>query len=419
MAKELIDQTLAVVLAGGKGTRLGALTREVCKPALPFAAAYRNIDFSLSNCVNSGIRRIGVATQHKPDVLHRHLDTVWRLRGHRAQYFIEPWAAEERAPIWGYRGTADAIYRNLEVIEKLGSRRVLVLAGDHVYKMDYRPLLEHHHRHRADVTVGCVEVAIGEAHQFGIVSIDDAGLIERFIEKPKTSDELPSGAGPRVRASMGIYVFETDFLARVLRRDARMNDSGHDFGGDILPRILRTARVSAYPFCDAPRGGAAYWRDVGTPGAYWRAHMDLLGSNPQFRLDEPRWPVAGEGDAPVRTARYAGSEPKGAAALIAQGCFIQGRVRHSVLFPGVIVEAGADVAESVILPGAMIGRGCRIRGVVVDGGCHIPDHTIVDRACARDVDTGGDEPIVLTAEDLAAVAPIPASDHRLMVGAGR
>ena len=419
MANELIGQTMAVVLAGGKGTRLGALTREVCKPALPFGAGYRNIDFSLSNCVNSGIRRVGVATQHKPDALHKHLETVWRRRVTDPEHFIEAWPAEERAPIWGYRGTADAVFRNLEAIEKLGSRRVLVLAGDHVYTMDYRPLLEHHCRHRADVTVGCVEVAVEDAHQFGIVSVNDTGRIERFVEKPKTLEELPPGHGRRVLASMGIYVFETGFLARVLRRDARLNDSGHDFGGDILPRILRAARVFAYPFRESPRGEAAYWRDVGTPGAYWRAHMDLLGAAPRFRLDEPGWPVAGVGEAPARTSRYAGTGQRGGAALIAPSCEIHGRVRRSVLFPGVVVGAGAAIAESVVLPDAVIGRGCRMRGVVVDSGCRIPDGMVVDRSWSRDSDPVGGEPLVVTAEDLAEVAPARERGRRLMAGAGR
>lgn len=419
MADELTENTVTVVLAGGKGTRLGALTRDVCKPALPFGAGYRNIDFTLSNCVNSGIRRVGVATQHKPDVLHRHLESVWRDRVGGPEYFIEAWSAGERAPIWGYRGTADAVFRNLETIEKLDSRRVLVLAGDHIYTMDYRLLLEHHCRHRADVTVGCVEVAVEDAHQFGILSVDDAGRVEQFIEKPKAPEELPCGGGPRVLASMGIYVFETAFLARVLRHDARLNDSRHDFGGDILPSILRTARVFAYPFLDAPHGEAAYWRDVGTPGAYWRAHMDLLGPNPRFRLDTPGWPVAGATEAPVRTARYAGAGRKGDAALIAKGCEIHGRVRGSVLFPGVTVGIDADVVESVVLPGAAIGRGCRLRGVIVDGSCRIPDGMVVDRFLSGDAKSGGVEPVVLTAEDIVETVPLPERDWRPMAGAGR
>jgi len=366
--------------------------------------------------VNSGIRHVGVATQHKPEVLHRHLDAIWRCPATGRDHLIAAWPAEERAPVWGYRGTADAVFRNLEAIEKLGSRRVLVLAGDHVYKMDYRPLLEHHIRHGADATVGCVEVPIVDAHQYGILSIDHAGRIQRFVEKPRTTDQLPSRAGARVLASMGIYVFEAAFLSRVLRRDARTNDSGHDFGGDILPGILRTARVFAYPFRQAPHGETAYWRDVGTPDAYWRAHMDLLGPNPRFRLDRPDWPVARVTEAPSRTTRYAHSGGPRAAALIGPGCEIQGRVRRSVLFSGVTVGAGADVAESVVLPGATIGRGCRVHGVIVDGGCRMPDGMIVDRAWSRRTEGGRTEPLVLTAESLADVACAPERQRRLIVG---
>jgi glucose-1-phosphate adenylyltransferase len=291
MAHDLAKDTVAVVLAGGKRTRLGALTRKICKPALPFGAGYRNIDFSLSNCVNSGVHRIGVVTQHEADVLHGHLETVWRRRATGPTHVVETWPAEDRAPIWGYRGTADAVFRNLEAIQRLGCHRVLVLAGDHVYKMDYRTVLEHHCRHRADATVGCVEVAVQDAHQFGILSVNEAGRIERFVEKPQTPDELPS----------------------------------------------------------------------------------------------------------------------------AESCVLASR--RSVLFSDVIVGVGADVAASVVLPGAVIGRGCRVRGVVVDSGCRIPAGMVVDGTWSRDLEAAV-EPIVLTANDFAETSSVN-RDGRLLAGGGR
>jgi glucose-1-phosphate adenylyltransferase len=399
---DLANDTVAVVLAGGKGTRLGALTHHVCKPAVPFGATYRNIDFSLSNCVNSGIYRIGVAAQHKPERLLRHLDEVWRDVVTGSEHFIAPWTAEERAPRLGYRGTADAVFRNLETIERLDSRLVLVLAGDHVYKMDYRPMLEYHCQRRADVTVGCVEVPVEDAHQFGILTVDRIGRIERFVEKPKTLEEL-SGGSSRVLGSMGIYVFDTDFLAEVLRRDAFSNRSRHDFGGDILPSVIRDAAVFAYPFRGPDGDEPAYWRDVGTPAAYWRAHMELLGPSPRLRLDDPAWPLTSAGDTLRLAVRDAGSDHTGTVvdSLVASGCEIRGTVRRSVLFSGVAVSDGADVADTVVLPGAIIGRNCRLRRAIVDSGCRIPDGMIIDSSWRGAFPAGREDPVVVTAEDVS------------------
>ena len=247
-ATALVDDTVAVILAGGQGTRLKPLTREICKPALPFGAAYRSIDFSLSNCVNSGIRRIGVATHHKPKALLDHLERVWGDVGDDPRNFVAAWRAETRAPGLGYSGTADAVYRNLDPIEKLDRRLVLILAGDHVYKMDYRPMLERHCERGAAVTIGCVEVPVEEAQEFGVLSVDGSGRINRFAEKPKTRSETPGGDRSHVLASMGIYVFDADLLARALRLDAVSTLSRHDFGGDILPRLVREEQAFAYPF---------------------------------------------------------------------------------------------------------------------------------------------------------------------------
>jgi glucose-1-phosphate adenylyltransferase len=396
---ELAKDTVAVVLAGGKGTRLGALTRHVCKPALPFGAAYRNIDFSLSNCVNSGIGRIGVATQHKPELLLRHIDEVWSSVVAGPGKFISAWTAAESAPVYGYRGTADAVFRNLATIERLGSRFVLVLAGDHVYKMDYRPMLAQHRERRADVTVGCVEVDAAEASQFGILSVDRHGRIDRFVEKPQTLDQLPGG--DPVLASMGIYVFDTDFLSDVLRRDAFSSESRHDFGGDILPSLIRDARVFAYPFGDCDGNRPAYWRDVGTPAAYWRAHLELLDSSPSLLLDDAQWPLPAARGVPKLTARP-GRDGSDERSLVADDCVVGGTVRRSVLFSGVKVSQGALVENAVILPGAVIGRDCRLRGVIVDSECRVPDGTVIDHAWRGRASYEAAEPVVVTAEDFSS-----------------
>src|SRR5512139_748540 len=297
-ANALSEDTVAVVLAGGKGTRLEPLTREVCKPALPFGAGYRSIDFSLSNCVNSGIGRVGVAIQHKPEALLDHLGRVWGDAVTDPRHFIEPWHSKTRAPGLGYCGTADAVYRNLPIIEDLDRRLVLILAGDHVYRMDYRPMLEQHVERGAAVTIGCVEVPSEDARQFGVLTIDDHGRIDRFVEKPQTRAEAPGGDRERVLASMGIYVFDADLLSRALRLDALSATSNHDFGSDVLPRLIRDADAFAYAFRAADGLQPAYWRDIGTIDAYWRAHLDLLGPAPRLRLDDREWRLPAAGRAP-------------------------------------------------------------------------------------------------------------------------
>lgn len=392
---DLAADTVAVVLAGGKGTRLEPLTREVCKPALPFGAAYRSIDFSLSNCVNSGIRQIGVATQYKPQPLLRHVDRVWRRALTEPGHFIAAWRGEDRAPGIGYRGTADAVYRNLDIIESLGRRLVLILAGDHVYKMDYRPMLAQHIERGATVTVGCVDVPMEEAHQFGVLSVDGMGRIDRFVEKPQA---LTGAGGSHVLASMGIYVFDADFLGRALRLDSVSPESRHDFGGDVLPRIIREAEAFAYRFCEPGGTGPAYWRDIGTVDAYWQAHMELLDSKPRLRLEDAGWPMPATGHATRSGFENRGrpnlQRDKVLDSLVGDGCRINGTVRQSVLSPEVEVGCGTDVAEAVVLPGAVIGRHCRLRRVIVDIGCRIPDGTDVDGE--TDFRAGRSGPVVLT-----------------------
>ena len=398
----LANDTVAVVLAGGKGTRLDPLTRRVCKPALPFGAAYRSIDFSLANCVNSGVRRVGVLTQHNPTALLRHLDRVWRGAVSKPEHFISPWSGEERAPGLGYCGTADAVYRNLGIIEKLNRRLVLILAGDHVYQMDYRPMLEQHCERSAAVTVGCVDVPADEAHAFGVLSTDGNGRIARFVEKPKTRAELPGSDRGHVLASMGVYVFDASFLARALRLDACSAASRHDFGNDVLPRLVREADAFAFSFRSPNSVQPAYWRDIGTVDAYWRAHMELLGPSPRLRLDDPDWPLPAVGGAPSSVPRLRAGQDAARveASLLAADCSVRGTVRRSVLFGGVEVRRGTEIEEAVILPGAVVGAGCRLRGVIVDSGCRIPDGTVIDRSVLGAVRAGPSEPAVVTAESV-------------------
>jgi glucose-1-phosphate adenylyltransferase len=398
---QLADDTVAVILAGGKGTRLEPLTRDICKPALPFGAGYRSIDFSLSNCVNSGIRDIGVATQHKPEALLRHLERVWSSAD--APHRITPWRAETRAPD-GYRGTADAVYRNLAVIEALNRRLVLVLAGDHVYRMDYRPMLEQHRARGAAVTIGCVEVPTEEARHFGVLTVDERGRVDRFIEKPKTAAEVPGGCRSKVLASMGIYVFDAELLSRALRLDAVSPSSRRDFGHDVLPRLIRDADAFAWTFCAQDSGEPAYWRDIGTIDAYWRAHMDLLGPSPRLRLDDPAWPIPIAGRAARAPVR--GAAPHGGAqseSLLAAAAEVRGTVQRAVVFAGAEIRRGAEVVDSVVLPHAVIGAGCRLRGVVVDAGCRVPDGTVIDRSAGGTVPIARLDPAVLTSN--AAQAP--------------
>jgi glucose-1-phosphate adenylyltransferase len=407
-ASSLAEDTIAVVLAGGKGTRLEPLTREICKPALPFGAGYRSIDFSLSNCVNSGIGRVGVATQHKPEALLDHLDRVWGDVVTDPGHFIESWRAETRAPGLGYCGTADAVYRNLAFIEELDRRLVLILAGDHVYQMDYRPMLEQHCERGAAVTIGCVEVPTEDARQFGVLTIDDDGRIDRFVEKPKTRAEVPGGDRGRVLASMGIYVFDVDLLSRALRLDALSAASNHDFGGDVLPRLIRDADAFAWPFRAADGIRPGYWRDIGTIEAYWRAHMDLLGPAPRLRLDDTGWPLPAAGRAPSMVTRGRPARGLGAAgdSLIAGACAVRGMVQRSVVFDGAEIRRGAEVADTVILPEAVIGAGCRLRGVIVDSGCRVPEGTVIDRSAGGTVPIERLKPMVLTG-DVAAQGSVP------------
>jgi len=382
----LTHRTLALVLAGGRGSRLGGLTAWRTKPAVPFGGCFRIIDFTLSNCMNSGIRRIGVLTQYKAHSLIRHVQRGWGfLRGEFGE-FIELLPAQQRDGERWYAGTADAVLQNLDIIERHQAEYVLVLAGDHIYKMDYGPMIARHMEANADLTIGCVVVPIERASAFGVMTMDQDRRIAAFAEKPAAPTPLPNDAS-RALASMGIYVWSRDVLLEQLRRDAENPRSSHDFGKDLIGCMIDRHRVFAYPFVDEA-GGESYWRDVGTIDAFWEANLELTHVEPPLNLYDDDWPIwtYQEQQPP---AKFVLDEPgrRGFArdSMIANGCIISGaEVASSLLFVEVHVDEGSVIEQSVVLPEVRIGRGCRIRKAVIDKGCVIPPDTEIGHDPAQD-----------------------------------
>jgi glucose-1-phosphate adenylyltransferase len=374
----LARETVALILAGGNGTRLGELTRWQCKPAVPFGGHFRNIDFTLSNCVNSGVRRIAVLTQYKAQSLINHIGGGWNFLARPLGEFVEVWPAQQRLHASWYAGTADAVHQNLDLLLAQRSRYTLVLAGDHVYKMDYRPLLDQHVESGADVTLACVPVPVEESASYGVLGVDDRQRVCSFIEKPHPSG-LGSSGQRSILASMGVYVFSTDYLERQLRFDAGDESSGHDFGRDILPRAVKEDQVSAYAFTDSA-GGPGYWRDVGTVDAYWQAHMELLTPEPPIELYDPAWPIItlAEQLPPAKLVYGSGRHGFVANSLLSGGVVVKGAtVTNSVLSGNVQVAEGTLLDEAVVLPNARIGANCKLWRVIVDAGVVIPDGTSV------------------------------------------
>jgi glucose-1-phosphate adenylyltransferase len=371
---DLARDTVALILAGGNGTRLGELTRWQCKPAVSFGGHFRNIDFTLSNCVNSGVRRIAVLTQYKAQSLINHIVGGWSFLARPLGEFIDVWPAQQRLHTSWYAGTADAIRQNLDLLSAQRSRYTLVLAGDHVYKMNYRLLLEQHAQSGADVTVACVPVPVEESESFGVLRVDERRRVCSFIEKPHPSSPALEGQGT-VLASMGVYVFNTDYLERQLKRDAQEATSAHDFGRDILPRAVREDHVSAFAFVDE-KGEPGYWRDVGTLDGYWHAHMELLTPEPPIELFDPTWPIITlpEQLPPAKLLYAAGRHGYVANSLLGGGVVVRGAtVTNSVLAGNVHVSEGTLLDEAVVLPGARIGANCKLRRVIVDAGMEIPN----------------------------------------------
>jgi len=372
---------MAYVLAGGRGSRLMELTDIRAKPAVYFGGKFRIIDFALSNALNSGIRRIAIATQYKAHSLIRHLQYGWNFfRPERNESFdILPASQRVSEQQW-YVGTADAVYQNIDIIEAHDVRYIVILAGDHIYKMDYEQMLQQHVESGADVTVGCVAVPIDEASGFGVMHVDETDKIIAFLEKPADPPPMP-GSTTMSLASMGIYVFETKFLFDELRRDAADPDSEHDFGKNIIPRIVEAGKAVAHPFersCVRSRDEkSSYWRDVGTLDAYYAANIDLTDVVPELDLYDVEWPIwtYSQMGAP---AKFVHDEPgrRGLAisSVVSGGCIVSGAsLRRTMLFTGVRVHSYASIEGAVILPDAEVGRGARLRNVIIERGTRIPE----------------------------------------------
>jgi len=373
----LTRNTLALILAGGRGARLRNLTQWRSKPAVPFGGKFRIVDFPLSNCINSGIRRVGVLTQYKAHSLILHIQKGWGfLRGEFGE-FVELWPAQQRVTetAW-YAGTADAVFQNLDIIRNHDPDYVLILAGDHIYQMDYGPMIAQHVETGADMTVGCIEVERGRASQFGVMRIDEDQRVQSFVEKPSDPPMMP-GKEDIALASMGIYVFNRDFLFEQLIADADTPGSSHDFGKDLIPRAIKRYRVFAYPFRDPNSGAKAYWRDVGTLDAFWEANLELIGVTPPLSLYDDNWPIwTYQEQLPPAKFVFDDDVRRGMAvdSMVSGGCIISGAlVRHSLLFSNVRIHSFAHVEDSVILPNVDVGRGCVLRRAIVDHWCRLPD----------------------------------------------
>ncbi len=375
----LTRHTFALVLAGGRGSRLKQLTDWRAKPAVPFAGKFRIVDFTLSNCVNSGVRRIGVATQYKSQSLIHHLQRGWSFLDGRLGESIDLLPAQQQFRESWYRGTADAVFQNLDMIRRHEPEYLLVLSGDHVYKMDYGRLLAYHHEKNADMTVACIDVPLADARGFGVMGVDEDGRVTQFAEKPENPQTIPGKAGHAL-ASMGVYVFNAPFLYEQLIRDSDDTNSSHDFGKDIIPWIVPRSRVYAQSFddsCVAQANEKPYWRDVGTVDAYWEANMDVTKVVPELNLYDERWPIwTYQEQSPPAKFVFDDEDRRGMAidSMVSGGCIISGAtVRRSLLFSDVRVDQRSVIEDSVILPKVQIGVNVIIKRAVIDKRCHIPD----------------------------------------------
>jgi glucose-1-phosphate adenylyltransferase len=381
-----MKDVLAVVLAGGKGSRLEPLTRDRAKPAVPFGGVYRIIDFTLSNCLNSGVRRILVLTQYKAFSLDRHITLGWRnYMCRELGEFIDVVPPQQRLDERWYEGTADAVYQNIYAMERERPRHVVILAGDHIYKMDYSQLVDYHQRNEADVTIAALRVGIDAACQFGVMQVDNASRIVGFEEKPTQPKTIP-GDPHHALASMGIYVFNAPFLFDELCRDATLPESAHDFGRNIIPSIIQGRRVFAFPFRDENRKADAYWRDVGTLESYYDANIELTGVEPALNLYDDHWPVRTyQLNLPPAKFVFNSEGRRGEAhdSIVSSGVIVSGgRVVRSVLGPQARVNSYAEIEDSVIFSRVNIGRGAKIRRAIIDKGVDIPEGLCVgfDRA---------------------------------------
>jgi len=382
------------------------------KPAVPFGGKFRIIDFPLSNCLNSGIRRIAVLTQYKAHSLIRHIQQGWGFLRAELGEFVELVPAQQRIKTSWYTGTADAVFQNLDIIRSHQPEYVLILAGDHIYKMDYGPMIAYHVAKGADLTIGAIEVPLEQAKAFGVMAVNDDWQVTGFAEKPDSPQPTP-GNKDTALASMGIYIFNTLFLYEQLIRDSDTASSTHDFGKDIIPGIIDRYRTMAYPFRDE-KGEQAYWRDVGTVDAFWMANMELIGVTPELNLYDQTWPIwTYQAQLPPAKFVFDEDDRRGMAidSMVSGGCIISGaEVRHSLLFSNVMINAGASLHDCVVLPDVEIGKNCRLRKVVVDKFCHIPDGTVIGENPEEDA-----ERFYVSPEGVVLVIPEMLGDRRRYV----
>ena len=405
----MLDDILVMVLAGGVGERLWPLTKERAKPAVYFGGPYRIIDFTLSNCINSGLRRIFIALQYKSLSLSRHLRMGWSVVADELGEFIEILSPQKRIGEHWYLGTADAVYQNLYSILRENPKQLIVLSGDHVYKMDYAKMLRFHMERRAGATLAVIEAPSEEASRFGVLQLGEQDRITAFLEKPK---HLPPG--DQIFASMGIYIFDMSVLVPALEENARKSDTSHDFGKDVIPELISQVPVYAYRFYDENKKAGKYWRDIGTLDAYYEANMDLCHVNPDFNLYDPEWPLRTyQIQAPPAKFVFADEGRRCGHALdsiISAGCIISGsRVSGSVLCPNVRVHSFCDVDQSILMPGVRVGRHARIRRAIIDRDVFIPRGALIgyneteDRSRHTVSDNGV---VVVTKDDEPYTGPI-------------
>lgn len=388
---DLPKRAIALVLAGGRGSRLMNLTDIRAKPAVFFGGKFRIVDFALSNCLNSGIRRIGVITQYKSHSLLRHLQRGWAFLKTEMNEFVDLLPAQQRSDneYW-YRGTADAVYQNQDILESYGADYIVVLAGDHIYKMNYAVMLADHVNKGRECTVGCIAVPRSEASAFGVMAVDEQRLVTEFLEKPADPPAMP-GRPDMSLASMGIYIFNAAYLYSELARDIADPASSHDFGKDIIPHAVRHGQATAHPFSmscvPGPDEAEPYWRDVGTVDAYWDANIDLTATDPMLNLYDRHWPIwTYQAQLPPAKFVHNQGDRRGVAieSMVSGGCIVSGQVFRSVLFSSVRVHSYAKVNWSVLLPDVQVGRSARLTRVVVDRGCSIPDGLVIGEDAALD-----------------------------------
>ena len=374
----MFKKVLVMILAGGQGERLYPLTKDRAKPAVPFGGIYRIIDFTLSNCINSGLRKICVLTQYKSYSLDRHLRIGWNIFNNELDEFIENIPPQKRISDMWYQGTADAVYQNIYVLEGEHPEKVLILAGDHIYKMDYRELIEFHETNNADLTVPCIEVPIKEASRFGVMSIDNKQQVVEFNEKPESPKPIQSNPEMAL-VSMGIYLFNTQVLVKRVIEDTK-RDTIHDFGKNVIPSMINKDRVFAFIFRDKNNKAVKYWRDIGTIDAYWEANMDLVQVDPIFNLYDNNWPIRTyhEQLSPAKTV-FTELFPGGRCgtvldSLVSNGCIISGaRVERSILSPNVRIDNYSEVIDSILMAGVRIGKNVKIRKAIIDKSVIVPD----------------------------------------------